>query len=199
MAEALQLIVGLGNPGAKYHNTRHNVGARFVSGLAQLESAQFKPERKFFGLASRVMMEGSEIRFLLPTTFMNESGRSVSAMVRFYKIPTSAILIAHDELDMPPGTVRFKQGGGHGGHKGLRDIIAALGGDKGFNRLRIGIGHPGSSDQVLNYVLGRAAMSDVALTNTGLEDALEALPFALAGEWQKAMNLLHASRSIEEE
>jgi PTH1 family peptidyl-tRNA hydrolase len=195
----LQHIVGLGNRGAKYPNTRHNVGARFVSGLAQLESAQFKPERKFFGLASRVMMEGSEIRFLLPTTFMNESGRSVSAMVRFYKIPTSAILIAHDELDMPPGTVRFKQGGGHGGHKGLRDIIAALGGDKGFNRLRIGIGHPGSSDQVLNYVLGRAAMSDVALTNTGLEDALEALPFALAGEWQKAMNLLHASRSIEEE
>lgn len=199
MVEGLQLIVGLGNPGAKYHNTRHNVGARFVTGLAQLRSALFKAEKKFFGLAARAEMEGREIKLLLPTTFMNESGRSVSAMVRFYRIPASTILIVHDELDMPPGTVRFKQGGGHGGHKGLRDVIAALGGDKGFNRLRIGIGHPGSSDQVLNYVLGRASMSDVALTNSGLEDALDALPFALAGEWQKAMNLLHASRSIEEE
>lgn len=199
MTEGLQLIVGLGNPGAKYHNTRHNVGARFVSGLAQLKSAVFKPEKKFFALLGSARIEGREIKLLLPTTFMNESGRSLNAISRYYKIPSSAILIAHDELDMPPGTVRFKQGGGDGGHKGLRDIIAALGGDRNFNRLRIGIGHPGSSHQVLNYVLGRASMADVALTNAGLEDALDALPFAVAGEWQKAMNLLHASRSIEEE
>jgi len=198
VTEGLQLIVGLGNPGAKYHNTRHNVGARFVAGLAQLRSGSFKPEKKFFGLAASVMLSGREIKLLLPTTFMNESGRSVSALIRFYKIPSSAVLIAHDELDMTPGTVRFKQGGGAGGHKGLRDIIAALSGDNSFNRLRIGIGHPGTSDQVLNYVLGRASMSDVALTNTGLEDALEALPYAVTGEWQRAMNLLHA-RPIEEE
>mgnify|MGYP001341046811 CR=1 FL=1 len=199
MTEALQLIVGLGNPGAKYHNTRHNVGARFVTGLADLGNASFKSEKKFFGLTANVKMEGREIKFLLPTTFMNESGRSVGAIARYYRIPTSAMLIAHDELDMPPGTVRFKQGGGHGGHKGLTDIIAALGGDRDFNRLRIGIGHPGSAHQVVNYVLGRAALSDVAVTNAAFEDALEALPFALAGEWQKAMNLLHASKSVEEE
>jgi PTH1 family peptidyl-tRNA hydrolase len=199
VTQGLQLIVGLGNPGARYHNTRHNVGARFVTGLAQLRNASFKPERKFFGLSARVMLEGREILLLLPTTFMNESGRSVGAVTRFFKIPSSAILIAHDELDMPPGTLKFKQGGGAGGHKGLRDIIAAFGGDNSFNRLRIGIGHPGSSDQVLNYVLGRASMADVALTNTGLEDALEALPFAVSGEWQKAMNLLHASKPVEEE
>jgi len=197
------LVVGLGNPGARYRYTRHNVGAAFVAGLADREGARFSVQSRFFAESCRVEVAGREVVLLVPTTYMNESGRSVGAYVRYFRIPPEQILIAHDELDMPPGTARFKQGGGDGGHKGLHDIIEALGGERSFNRLRIGIGHPGGThsavrEDVVAYVLGRPSMDDLQLTNMAMEEALGALQFAVRGEWQRAMTSLHSARAAEE-
>lgn len=199
MSDGLQLIVGLGNPGVRYRYTRHNVGAAFVEGLATLANAVFKAESRFSGSICKARVGSREITLLVPTTFMNDSGRSVTAYIRYYKIPLEEVLIAHDELDMPPGVARFKQGGGDGGHKGLHDIIETLGGERGFNRLRIGIGHPGAREDVLSYVLGRPSMSDLRLINLALEEAHRALPHALRGDWQKAMTALHSARISEGE
>jgi len=126
---------------------------------------------------------------------MNRSGQSLIAVAGFFKIPPEAILVAHDELDIPPGTARFKQGGGHGGHNGLRDIISKLGNEKGFNRLRLGIGHPGSSDKVTGYVLGRAPKPEQQALADCIDEAIRALPDAVAGQWAAAMNRLHSFKS----
>ncbi len=192
MSEGIQLIVGLGNPGAQYEQTRHNAGAWLVQRLAEQERVSCQADRKFSGRHGRVRLQGRDIKLLLPTTFMNRSGRAVSAMVAFFKIPVEEILVVHDELDIPPGTGRFKQGGGHGGHNGLRDIMAALGGNGGFHRLRIGIGHPGSSDQVIGYVLQPAPKDEHVQIDACIDAALDVLPFAVEGDWQKAMNRLHS-------
>ena len=151
--KSIQLIVGLGNPGAQYEDTRHNAGFWFVEQLARAYGGSLQPEKKFFGYAARITIGGQDVRLLTPSTFMNRSGQAVNAIATFYKIPPQAILVAHDELDHPPGIGRLKQGGGHGGHNGLRDIISSLGNNKDFCRLRIGIGHPGNSKAVVNYVL----------------------------------------------
>ncbi len=153
---AVQLIVGLGNPGPEYDQTRHNAGALFVERLAHAQGVSLVADRKYFGLVGKFSHQGKDVRLLIPTTYMNRSGQSVAALAGFFRIAPDAILVAHDELDMPPGVAKLKTGGGHGGHNGLRDIIAQLGNQNSFHRLRLGIGHPGHSSLVSGYVLGRA-------------------------------------------
>jgi PTH1 family peptidyl-tRNA hydrolase len=187
----IQLIVGLGNPGSKYERTRHNAGADFVLALANDYHANLKPETKFFGDTARIRIGNRDVRLLIPSTYMNRSGQAIGALANFYRIPAEAILVAHDELDLPPGTARLKIGGGHGGHNGLRDTIQALGNNKNFARLRIGVGHPGNAKDVVDYVLCKASLADQQLINNSIEDSLHALPKAVDGEWNPAMHLLH--------
>jgi len=194
LASHIQLIVGLGNPGAQYEQTRHNAGFWFVEAIARRHGGSFKSENKFHGEACKVLVEGKELWLLKPMTFMNKSGQAIAALARFYKIDPENILVAHDELDLPPGAVRLKQGGGHGGHNGLRDTITQLGGSRDFQRLRIGIGHPGHSSQVTGYVLGKAPADEQRLMEQAIDDALDILPLAVNGELQKAMNQLHSTR-----
>lgn len=189
---AIKLIVGLGNPGSEYRGTRHNAGADFAAELARQCGANLQPESKFFGLCGRATLVGHDVRLLIPTTFMNRSGQSVAALAGFFKIAPESILVAHDELDIPPGTARFKQGGGHGGHNGLRDIIPALGNNKNFYRLRIGIGHPGHASKVTGYVLGSPSQVDRTRIDACIDEAIAALPLLLNGDSTKAMTRLHS-------
>lgn len=189
---ALQLIVGLGNPGTQYRGTRHNAGADFVEELARQCGTSLQSESKFFGLTGRITCAGHDLRLLIPTTFMNCSGQSVTAMAGFFKVAPEAMLIAHDELDIPAGTARFKQGGGHGGHNGLRDIVPALGNNKNFYRLRIGIGHPGHASKVSGYVLGKPSTQDRQFIDDSINAAIDALPLLLDGDKTKAMTRLHS-------
>ena len=191
MVSPVQLIVGLGNPGPKYEQTRHNVGFVLVDELARSKGAHLKPEAKFHGEVCKLVLEGRDVWLLKPTTFMNLSGKAVAALARFYKIEPEAILVVHDELDVPPGQLRLKQGGGHGGHNGLRDIDAQLG-SREYLRLRIGIGHPGVSREVSNYVLSKASPDDQRHIDSAIDEALRALPQILQGELQPAMNRLHS-------
>lgn len=187
----IKAIIGLGNPGDNYAATRHNAGAWLVEILAQQAGTELRTEKKFHGLYAKVVLEGHELHLLNPTTFMNRSGAAVAALCQFYKITPGELLVAHDELDIPPGTARYKQGGGHGGHNGLRDIVSALG-DKDFNRLRIGIGHPGDSRQVTNYVLGRPGKAELETIGASLNQCLATLPLAISGDWARAMSQLHS-------
>lgn len=191
MKAPLKLIVGIGNPGDQYANTRHNAGIWFVERLAQQLGSVFKEEKKFFARVTKANYEGQELRLLIPTTYMNESGKSVGALANFFKIPAIQILIAHDELDFAIGTIRFKQGGGLAGHNGLRDISRCLGGSQDFNRLRVGVGHPGSKEQVTGHVLGKATTEDKELIGRCIEEAMACMPLAVQGEWDQAMNRLH--------
>ena len=189
---AIKLIVGLGNPGSEYRGTRHNAGADFVEELARQCSCSLQPESKFFGLVGRISLAGHDLRLLIPTTFMNRSGKAVAAMAGFYKITPEEILIAHDELDIPAGTARFKQGGGHGGHNGLRDIVPALGHNRNFQRLRIGIDHPGHASRVSGYVLSQPSQADRSRIEASIDEAIAALPLLLDGDATKAMTRLHS-------
>ena len=191
MSSQIQLIVGLGNPGTQYEQTRHNAGFWFVEAVARRHGGSFKSENKFHGEACKVHVNGRELWLLKPMTFMNKSGQAIAALARFYKIAPENILVAHDELDLPPGEARLKTGGGHGGHNGLRDTIAQLG-SKEFQRLRLGIGHPGHSSQVTGYVLGKAPTDEQIEMENAIDRALDVLPLAVCGEQQKAMNQLHA-------
>lgn len=188
----IALIVGLGNPGSEYRGTRHNAGADFVEELARKCGASLQEEPKFHGLTGRARVAGHDVRLLIPTTFMNLSGKSVAALAGFYKISPEQMLIAHDELDIPPGTGRFKQGGGHGGHNGLRDIVPALGNSKNFHRLRIGIGHPGHASKVSGYVLNKPSSDDRMRIDATISEAINALPLLLDGDSTKAMTQLHS-------
>ncbi|UTW03644.1 aminoacyl-tRNA hydrolase [Amphritea atlantica] len=192
MQDQIQLIVGLGNPGQKYDQTRHNAGADFVGQLAARHLTQLKPETKFHGLYGKISLNGQPVHLLIPTTFMNLSGQAVASLANFYKIPAEQILVAHDELDLPPGVARFKQGGGHGGHNGLRDIISKLGNNKNFYRLRIGIGHPGSASEVTGFVLKKAPASEFSITEAACDEAMRVLEQAAGGDWHKAMTTLHS-------
>jgi len=189
-APGIALIVGLGNPGGQYEDTRHNAGFWFVDLLAQRFGGSFKSESRFHGAACRIQVGGGECWLLKPSTFMNRSGQSASSLARYYKIPVESMLVAHDELDFPAGELRLKKGGGHAGHNGLRDIMSAMGG--GFHRLRIGIDHPGDRNRVTDYVLSRPSRDDHEAICIGLEKAADALQFIVMGEFQKAMNLLHS-------
>lgn len=199
MGKPLRLIVGLGNPGERYSDTRHNAGIWFVTRFAKQHGAEFREERKFFGSVAATVAEGQELRLLIPGTYMNESGRSVGAIARFFKIEPEEMLIVHDELDLDIGVVRFKQGGGLAGHNGLRDIAAALGGSQAFNRLRIGVGHPGDKTRVTGHVLGRATAEDKQLIGRCIDEALRFMPLAIMGEWEQAMNNLNGFRADEEQ
>nr|WP_284060426.1 aminoacyl-tRNA hydrolase [Pseudomonas sp. NW5] len=191
----MQLIVGLGNPGPEYAQTRHNAGALFVERLAAREGARLALDKKYFGLTGSFRHQGRDVRLLIPTTYMNRSGQAVAALANFFRIEPAAILVAHDELDMPPGIAKLKQGGGHGGHNGLRDIIAQLGNQNTFHRLRLGIGHPGDKNLVSGFVLGRAPRSEQDKLETSIDFALDVLPDMLAGDWIKAMQKLHSQKA----
>ena len=188
----IKLIVGLGNPGTQYRGTRHNAGADFIEALARSTGITLQEETKFFGLTGRATIAGHDVRLLIPTTFMNLSGKSVASVASFYKIEPEQILVAHDELDIPAGTARFKQGGGHGGHNGLRDIVPALGNNKNFHRLRIGIGHPGHASKVTGYVLNAPSVDDRIRIDACIDEAITALPLLLEGDSTKAMTKLHS-------
>ena len=187
---ALRLIVGLGNPGPEYARTRHNAGFRFVDELAARAGASFRLDSKLFGETARVDIAGQPVWLLKPATFMNLSGKSVTAALRFWKFEPEQALLAHDELDLPPGVARLKCDGGHGGQNGLRDTMKLLGHGK-FHRLRIGIGHPGSKDKVTPWVLGRASADDDILIGRAIDDAIDVLPLAMDGNFMDAMTKLH--------
>ncbi len=191
MSSRIQLIVGLGNPGQQYEKTRHNAGFWFIDAIARIHGISLKSEHKFHGEVGKGYIDGEEVWLLKPMTFMNKSGQGIAALARFYKIDAENILIAHDELDLSPGTVRLKKGGGHGGHNGLRDTVAQLG-TKEFQRLRLGIGHPGHASQVSGYVLSKAPAIDQALTEGAIDKALDNLSLIISGDLQKAMNRLHS-------
>ena len=190
--EPLRLIVGLGNPGAEHAKTRHNAGFRFVDELAAQTGARWSVEGKLFGEVAKANIGGRDAWLLKPATFMNLSGKSVTAALRFWKIEPEQMLIAHDELDLAPGIARLKFDGGHGGQNGLRDTMKLLGHGK-FGRLRIGIGHPGHKDRVTGWVLGRANADDDILIGRSIDDAIAVLPLALSGNFNEAMKRLNTS------
>jgi len=188
---AIRLIVGLGNPGREYETTRHNAGYGWVDELARSQSWSFKNEAKFHGLTARGQLHGQEVFLLKPQTFMNLSGRAVGALAQFYKIAPAEILVVHDELDLPPGVARLKLGGGHGGHNGLKDIIAHLG-SKDFWRLRLGIGHPGERAEVVNFVLNEPRREERELIDEAMQRALDAAHLFIEGKTEAAMLKLHS-------
>ena len=181
-----RLVVGLGNPGSEYADHRHNLGFWFVDRLANELKLPLAAQGKFFG---RVAREG-ELALLQPSTFMNHSGQAVAALARFYKIEAREILVVHDELDLPPGTIRLKQGGGNGGHNGLKDIQAHLA-TPDFWRLRLGIGHPGERNEVINYVLKAPRREEQELIDRAIDRCLLAWPKLAAGDYEAAQRLLH--------
>ncbi len=190
----VRLLVGLGNPGPEYAATRHNAGAMLVEQFARQHGVSLSPESKFFGLTARVQLGGQDLRLLIPTTFMNRSGQAVLAMAGFYRIGLDELLIAHDELDLPVGSARFKQGGGHGGHNGLKDISSKFGNSNDYLRLRLGIGHPGDKSKVTGFVLGRAPLAEQQLIDDGISAAIKALPLLLKDGPTAAMQQLHSYR-----
>lgn len=189
----LRLIVGLGNPGPEHARTRHNAGFWFVDALAEQAGARFGLESKLFGETAKVEIAGQSVWLLKPATFMNLSGKSVAAALRYWKIEPEEALLAHDELDLPPGVARLKFDGGHGGQNGLRDTMRLLGHGK-FHRLRIGIGHPGHKDKVTPWVLGRPGRDDEAAILRAIDDAIGVLPLAVNGNYMDAMTRLHTPR-----
>ena len=191
----IKLIVGLANPGEKYQQTRHNAGEWYVNELARVCGVSLVADSKYYGLTARATLYGKDVRLLIPTTFMNLSGKSVGALANFFRIEPEEILVAHDELDMPPGVAKFKLGGGHGGHNGLKDIIAKLANNKGFYRLRIGIGHPGDKSQVSNYVLGKAPQVEQRLIEEVIDEAVRATELLFKEDMSKAMHRLHSYKA----
>ena len=190
----IKLIVGLGNPGVDYERTRHNAGSSFVRALAQSKNVKLKHESKFLGSTGTLCVGDNKIRLLNPSTFMNRSGQSVSALAGYYRISPAQILIAHDELDLRAGTAKFKIGGGHGGHNGVRDVIEKFSNDGSFVRLRIGIDHPGAANQVTNYVLQKPPSQQQTLINNSIDNAIKWLHLMIQGDREKAMTGLHSEK-----
>jgi PTH1 family peptidyl-tRNA hydrolase len=188
----LAIIAGLGNPGPEHRFTRHNAGFWFVDALAHALGAQFRSHARYHGEICRVPLDGREVVLLKPQTYMNRSGLSVRALLDYLKVPAGQLLVVHDELDLPAGTARFKLGGGHGGHNGLRDTITHCGPD--FWRLRLGIGHPGDKSQVIDYVLQRATPADEQALLQAIDAALQALPVFVRDGSEKAMHALHSAK-----
>lgn len=190
MIPRFRLIVGLGNPTSRYEQTRHNAGFWFLDEIAARQRATFSADSRTQGMLARVEHGGEAVFLLKPMQYMNRSGGGVSILANFYKIPPNQVLVAHDELDFAPGTVKLKSGGGHGGHNGLRDLIAKLGAPD-FFRLRIGIGHPGDRDQVVNYVLERPSRHEADLIRGAVDRAADCLPDLLDDKLDAVMNFLH--------
>ncbi|MCW7550409.1 aminoacyl-tRNA hydrolase [Photorhabdus sp. APURE] len=191
----IKLIVGLANPGAEYAQTRHNAGAWYVDLLARSHNQSLKEESKFFGYTARINICGYDVRLLVPTTFMNLSGKSVAALASFYRIQPDEILVAHDELDLPPGVAKMKLGGSHGGHNGLKDIQNKFGNNPNFHRLRIGIGHPGDKNKVVGFVLGKPPASEQKLIDDAIDEALRCTDILMKQDMDKAINRLHSFKA----
>lgn len=191
MSNKIKLIVGLGNPGKEYEHTRHNAGFWLLDELAWQWKANFKDEKKFFGEVARVSQADSDIWLLKPMTFMNRSGQAVSALAQFYKIKPEEILVVHDELDIECGRIKFKLGGGNGGHNGLKDIQARLG-TPNFYRLRLGIDHPGDRNLVVGYVLNKPSAEQRQLIEDAVHKAVKGIPLLTAGEFEDAQRFLHS-------
>ena len=191
MDKIVQLIVGLGNPGQQYEQTRHNAGASLISILSQQYASDLKLEERFFGFIARVKVDIQDVRLLIPNTYMNLSGKSIAAFAKFYQISPENILIVHDDIDLAPGISKYKIGGGHGGHNGLKDTIRALGNNSNFARLRIGVGHPGESDEVVNFVLKKASQNEQKLIDESIINCISTIPLAVTGKWNEAMKDLH--------
>ena len=189
MSEKISLIVGLGNPGQQYESTRHNAGFWFLDRIVEHHGVPFRADAKMYGEIAKVTINGNPVWLLKPSTFMNRSGQAVSALASYYKIPLESILVTHDELDLPPGQLRLKYGGGHAGHNGLRDIIAHMG--KEFARLRVGIGRPEHPGPVTDYVLGNPGKASRELIDDALDDTECVLDKIVGGEVELAMNRLH--------
>jgi PTH1 family peptidyl-tRNA hydrolase len=192
---SIKLIVGLANPGPEYAQTRHNAGAWYVDLLAQRHNQPLKEESKFFGYTARLNLAGNDVRLLVPTTFMNLSGKAVAAVATFYRILPEEILVAHDELDLPPGVAKLKLGGSNGGHNGLKDIQSKLGNNANFYRLRIGIGHPGDRNKVVGFVLGKPPATEQTLIDDAIDESLRCTEILLKEGMTKAMNRLHAFKA----
>lgn len=189
---AIACVVGLGNPGPRYEQTRHNVGFWLIDELARHYGVALRADSKFAGEVGRMRSQAGECWLLKPDTFMNHSGRSVAALTRFYRIPPEQVLVIHDELDMAPGMLRIKKGGGHGGHNGLRDIVNAIG-SRDFLRVRIGIGHPGHKSGVSDYVLSRPSADDQRLIEASMDVLLQHWQVLQRGDLQQAMQLVHSA------
>lgn len=195
MQYPVKLIVGLGNPGKDYERTRHNAGVWYVERLAQRYHVDLRNEDRFFGYTGRIQHEMLDVRLLIPTTFMNLSGKAIAAMANFFRIEPEQILVAHDELALNPGVAKLKQGGGHAGHNGLKSTIACLGGSKDFLRLRIGIGHPGDKSRVTGFVLSKAPSTEQTLIDDAIDEAISASETLLKEGLTAAMNRLHAPKN----
>lgn len=191
MPGILKLIVGLGNPGPQHDSNRHNAGVIFLHQLCKSYGGNLRGESKFFGEFGAINIAGNDVKLLFPSTFMNHSGKAVAAVCKFFKIEPKNALVAYDEIDFDVGIARLKEGGGHGGHNGIRDIINAFGGNREFYRLRIGVGHPGDKSMVSNHVLSNPSRSEADLIKGVIEDAVHVMPKAVTGEWEEAMRLLH--------
>ncbi len=189
MSKPIRMIAGLGNPGDKYERTLHNAGFWFVDALARKYGGSFRYEKKFDADYCRINLHGEDVWLVKPQSYMNQSGGSVRGVLDYYRLTTAELLVAHDEIDLPPGTTRLKQGGGHGGHNGLRDIIRHC--DADFLRLRIGVGHPGEKHQVTNYVLKRGSSETEAAVEGNIVAAMDVMPKLVDGELNAAMKKLH--------
>ncbi|WP_259053419.1 aminoacyl-tRNA hydrolase [Methylohalomonas lacus] len=190
MPAAPLLIAGLGNPGAEYAETRHNAGFWFMDALTREHRINLRFDKRSQGEIGQLDGDGERCWLLKPQTFMNHSGRSLAALANYYNIPADRIIVVYDEIDLPPGTVRFKFKGGHGGHNGMRDIIQHLG-TADFYRVRVGVGHPGDKDRVIPYVLGRPSRDDRKLIDESIDRVLTELPGILRGDYEKIMHRLH--------
>ena len=196
MGAPYQLFIGLGNPGVRYEATRHNAGAWLLGRVARRYASGFRAMTRCFGAIADAEVGGTRVRLFRPDTFMNDSGRAAAAAAGFYKVPVERILIAHDEIDLPAGTVRLKRGGGHGGHNGLRDVVPCLGG-AGFSRIRIGVGHPGSRERVIGHVLDRPPPAERAAIDQAIERVMEDVERIVGGDLEGVMNTLHRSAGAE--
>lgn len=192
----IKLVAGLGNPGPEYSKTRHNAGVWFVEELAQRNNISLRPEKKYSGLYGKGLIGNELVHLLIPTTFMNLSGQAVAPLANFFRINVDNILIAHDELDMLPGSVKIKQGGGHGGHNGLKDIIARMANNRDFYRLRIGIGHPGHRDKVTGHVLGKAPKNEQSLIEQAIDEATRCFDIWQIDGLKSAQQRLHAFKGM---
>lgn len=190
----IQLIVGLGNPGPEYQHTRHNAGAMFVQTLADLYHCPLKLDNKFFGFTGRTTLAGQDVRLLIPTTFMNRSGKAVSTLANYYNIGIDNILVAFDELDLPPGIAKFKIGGSSS-QNGIRDIVSCMANQKDFLRLRIGIGHPGNKSRVTGHVLGKASPDEQIQIDAAIDEAVRCTEILIKDDLKKAMNRLHSFKA----
>jgi PTH1 family peptidyl-tRNA hydrolase len=189
MTAHLTIVAGLGNPDARYARTLHNAGFWFADAVARRERAEFRFEKRFDAEVCRVVLAGGDVWLVKPQSFMNLSGTPIRSLLDYYRLSSEQLLVAHDEIDLPPGVARLKKGGGHGGHNGIRDVIRHCGSE--FMRLRLGVGHPGDKDQVTDYVLKRGPQDVEAVVLAAIEEAVDLLPLLAGQGLQMAMNRLH--------